>query len=57
MFRVKVLGLSPGAAPLPLLAGALHTLPGLGLSDDLGAGFILDNVRRATFLRFVFILS
>ena len=33
-FRVKVLGLFPGAAPLPLLAGALHTLPGPGLSDD-----------------------
>ena len=38
MFRVKVLGLSPGAAPLPLLAGALRTLPGLGLSDDLCVG-------------------
>jgi hypothetical protein len=38
VFRVKVLGLSPGAAPLPFLAGALHTLPGLGLSDDLCGG-------------------
>ena len=38
MFRVKVLGLSPGAAPLLFLVGALHTLPGLGLPDDLRAG-------------------
>ena len=38
VFRVKVLGPSPGAAPLLFLAGALHTLPGLGLPDDLSAG-------------------
>ena len=37
-FRVKVLGLSPGAAPLPFLVGALHTLPGLGRPDDLREG-------------------
>ena len=38
VFRVKVLGLSPGAAPLLFLAGALHTLPGLSHPDDLGVG-------------------
>jgi hypothetical protein len=54
VLRVKVLGLSPGAAPLPFLAGALHTLPGLGFSDDLRAGlrFMVDIERRATFLTF-----
>ena len=35
VFRVKVLGLSPWAAPLLFLAGALHTLPGLGFPDCL----------------------
>ena len=51
VLRVKVLGLSPGAAPLPFLAGALHTLPGLGFSDDLRAGlrFMVDIEQRATF--------
>jgi len=34
VFRVKVLGLYPGAAPFLFLAGALHTLPGLGFPDD-----------------------
>jgi len=38
VFLVKVLGLSPGAAPLLFLAGALHTLPGPGIPDDLRAG-------------------